>query len=91
MSAAKYHLNSSEKVQNQALRVITRSMRSNSIDKIQTIIKALLQKRMESKAMIMLTQATAMKDHPMHERAQTCGPNRLKRTIFVRNAKILQV
>jgi len=48
-----------------------------------------LQKRMESKAMIMLTKAKAMKDHPMHERAHTCGPSRLKRSNFVRNAKTL--
>ena len=90
MSAAKTHLNSLEKVQNQALRVITGSMRSTPIEKMQSITGiAPLQKRMESKAMIMLTKAKAMKDHPMHERAHTCGPSRLKRSNFVRNAKTL--
>ena len=90
MSASKSHLNSLEKVQNQALRVITGAMRSTPIEKMQTITGiAPLQKRMESKAMIMLTKAKAMKDHPMHDRAHTCGPSRLKRTSFVRQAKTL--
>ena len=90
MSASKSHLNSLEKVQHQALRVITRAMRSTPIEKMQTITGiAPLQKRMECKAMIMLTKAKAMKDHPMHDRAHTCGPSRLKRTSFVRQAKTL--
>ena len=90
MTASKSHISSLEKVQNQALRVITGAMRSTPIKKMQRITGiASLQTRMESKAMIMLTKAKAMKDHPIHERSQTCGPSRLKRTSFVREAKTL--
>ena len=65
-------------------------MRSTPIENMKTSIGiAPLQKRMENKVMIMLTKAKAMKDHPMHKRTQTCGPSRLKRTNFVRNAKTL--
>ena len=91
MSAAKSHLNSLEKVQNQALRVITGAMRSTPIDKMQKITGiAPLGQRRDSKVLIMFNKAKAMKDHPMHERTEQRGQGRLKRTSFVREAKTLQ-
>ena len=91
MSAATSQLNNLEKVQNQALRVITGAMRSTPIEKMQKITGIQpLRKRMESKALMMFTKAKALKDHPMHERTKQRGQGRLKRTSFMGQAKALQ-
>ena len=88
ISAATTQINSLEKVQNQALRVITGAMRSTPIEKMQKITGIPpLKKRIESKALMMLTKAEALKDHPMHERTKQRGLGRLKRTSFMGQAK----
>ena len=63
-------------------------MRSSPIEKMQKITGIPpLEKRIESKALMMLTKAKALKDQPMHERTKQRGPGRLKRTSFMGHAK----
>ena len=91
MTAASTHLNKLEKVQNQALRVITGAMRSTPIDKMQKITGIPpLSQRFDCKALTMYTKAKAMKDHPLHDRTLQRGPGRLKRQTFVGQAKVLE-
>ena len=91
MSAAQTQIHNLEKVQNQALRVITGAMRSTPIEKMQKITGiAPLKQRMDGKALTMFTKAKLMKDHPMHNRTKQRGQGRLKRKSFMGQAKVLQ-
>ena len=91
MAAAPTQLNKLEKVQNQALRVITGSMRSTPIEKMQKITGVQpLRQRMECKTLLTYTKAKVLKDHPMHARIEQRSQGRLKRTSFMGQAKALQ-
>ena len=91
MTAAQTHRDTLEKVQNQALRIITGAVRSTPIEKMQQItgIPPLKQRR-NSKALIQFIKAKAMKEHPMHDRTENLGPSRLHRSNFIRESKTLQ-
>ena len=91
MTAANSHLDNLEKVQNQALRVITGAMRSTPIEKMQKITGIPpLKRRFESKALTLYTKAEALKDHPLHDRTKQRGRGRLGRESFIGQAKALK-
>ena len=91
MTAAQTHQDTLEKVQNQALRIITGAVRSTPIEKMQQItgIPPLKQRR-NSKALIQFTKAKAMEDHPMHDRTKNLGSGRLRRSNFISESKSMQ-
>ena len=91
MTAAQAHQNTLEKVQNQALRIITGSMRSTPIAKMEQVTGLPpLKTRWKSKAMAQYTKVKALGDHPMHSRAEQLGSGRLARSNFLRETKKLQ-
>ena len=91
MTAAQTHQHTLEKVQNQALRIMTGSMRSTPIVKMeQTAGLPPLKTQWKSKAMAQYTKVKALEDHLMHGRAEQLGSGRLKRSNFLREAKGLQ-
>ena len=91
MTAAKTHQHTLEKVQNQALRIMTGSMRSTPITKMEEIIGLPpLKTRWKSKTMVQHTKIKALEDHSMHDREKELESGRLKRSNFMREAKEFQ-
>ena len=91
MTAAKTHQHTLEKVQNQALRIMTGSMRSTPIAKMEQVTGLPpLKTRWKSKAMVQYTKVKALEDHPMHDREKKLESDRLGRSNFLREAKKLQ-
>ena len=90
MTATKSHQQTLEKVQNQALRIMSGSMRSTPITKMeQATGLPPLKTRWNSKAMVQHAKIKALEDHPMHEREKKLEVCRLKRSNFLREAKEL--
>ena len=91
MTAAQSHKQTLDRVQNQALRIITGAMRSTPIEKMEhtTGIPPLM-KRWKSKALIEYTKAKASEDHLMHKRTKEPSSGRLKRSNFMRDTRALQ-
>ena len=91
MTAAQTHQNALEKVQNQALRVITGSMRSTPIAKMEQVTGLpSLKTRWNCKATAQLIKVQALEDHLMHSRAEQPSLGRLERSNFLKEAKKLQ-
>ena len=91
ISAAQSHKDRLEKVQNQGLRIITGSMKSTPIVKMQEVsgIEP-LQKRWECKTLTSYTKARCLQDHPTHERTKQRGRGRIGRSCFVSQAKRIE-
>ena len=89
-TAAKTHLQSLDRVQNQALRIITGSMRSTPIEAMEkiTAIQPLHQRR-DEKTMVQAEKFKCLPQHPMNERMQNLTKNRLKRSSFIHESKRL--
>ena len=91
MTAAQSHKYNLEKVQNQALRIITGAMRSTPIVKMeQTTSIAPMKRRWECKALIQYTKARAMEEHLMHARTYGTNTSRLKRSSFLKESRGIQ-
>ena len=89
MTAAKTHQHTLEKVQNQALRIMTGSMRP--ITKMEeTIGLPPLKTRWKNKTKVQHTKIKALEDHSMHDREKELDSGRLKRSNFMREAKEFQ-
>ena len=83
MTAAKTHHQTSDKFQNQALRIISGAMKSTPIQSMEEITNIPpLCKRRECKAMIQATKYQCSQDHPMNIRLKQPSPVRLKRSSF---------
>lgn len=90
-TAAKSHHQALDKVQNQALRIITGAMKSTPIARMEEITNIPpLSKRRECKAMIQATKYKCLPDHPMKERLKQLSPGRLKRSSFTLETRALQ-
>ncbi|KAK7093030.1 hypothetical protein V1264_008689 [Littorina saxatilis] len=90
MTAAKTHLQTLDKVQNQALRLITGAMKTTPIVKMEeTSSIPPLAKRREQKAMLQANKFRCSENHPMKERLQTLSSGRLKRSSFAVEARAL--
>ena len=79
-----------DKVQNQALRIITGAMRSTPIKAMEqlTNIQPLNQRR-EAKIMAQAEKFRCLPDHPMKHKLDSLTKNRLKRSSFVHESKRL--
>ena len=90
-TTAKTHQQTLDKVQNQALRIVTGCMRSTPIKTMEetTAIQPLYQRR-DAKNMILAEKIKCLPDHPMRERMTNLTKNRLKRSSFVHESKRLE-
>ena len=79
-----------DKVQNQALRIITGAMRSTPIKAMEQLtgIQPLNQRR-EAKIMVQAQKFRCLPDHPMKSKLDSLTKNRLKRSSFVHESKRL--
>ena len=90
-TAAKSHHQALDKVQNQALCIITGAMKSTPIARMEEITNIPpLSKRRECKAMIQATKYKCLPDHPMKERLKQLSSGRLKRSSFTLETRALQ-
>ncbi|XP_078312866.1 uncharacterized protein LOC144619290 [Crassostrea virginica] len=90
-TAAKSHHQALDKVQNQALRIITGAMKSTSIARMEEITNIpTLSKRRECKAMIQATKYKSLPDHPMKEILKQLSSGRLKKSSFTLETRALQ-
>ena len=90
MTAAKTHLQMLDKVQNQALRVITGAMKTTPIGTMEETSRIPpLTKRREQKAMLQANKFRCSENHPMRERLQRLSSGRLKRSSFALEARAL--
>ncbi|XP_048778819.2 uncharacterized protein LOC125682098 [Ostrea edulis] len=91
MTAAKTHLQTLDKVQNQALRIITGAMKSTPIHSMEEITNITpLSKRRECNAMLQAAKYCCTEDHPMNNRLTQLSSGRLKRSSFVLETRALQ-
>ena len=89
-TAAKTHLQTLDKVQNQALRIITGGMKTTPIAKMEeTSSIPPLGKRRERKAMLQANKFSCSENHPMRERLQSLSSGRLKRSSFAVETRAL--
>lgn len=90
MTAAKTHQQTLDKVQNQALRIITGAMKTTPIVKMEeTTNIPPLTKRRELKAMLQANKFRCSQNHPMKERLQAPSSRRLKRSSFAVESRAL--
>lgn len=79
MTAAKSHQNTLDKVQNQALRIITGAMKSTPIEKMEQVTGIPpLSTRRKQKAMLQATKYKCTQYHPMSTRLEKLSSGRLK-------------
>ena len=91
MTAAKSHQQTLDKVQNQALRIITGAMKSTPIERMeQTAGIPPLIKRRECKALIQATKYKYSENYLMSARQKQLSSGRIKRSSFVRETQSLQ-
>ena len=91
MTAAKTHQQTLDKVQNQALRIITGAMKSTPIPKMEQATGiSPLNKRREGKAMVQAVKYQCTQNHPMSARLHQMSSGRLKRTSFALETRALQ-
>ena len=90
MTAAKTHLHTLDKVQNQALRIITGAMKTTPIQKMEEIssIPPLCSRR-QQKTMIQANKFRCSQNHQMKDRLQALSSGRLKRSSFAGEARAL--
>ena len=89
-TAAKANLNTLDKVQNQALRIMTGAMKSTPIRAMEQISGITpLQQRREEKIMIQATKYNCLPKHPMKQKLEGLTKNRLKRRSFLHESKRL--
>ena len=90
MTAAKSHHQNLNRVQNQALRIITGAMRSTPIQKMEAITSIPpLSARRECKALLQANKYRCSKDHPMNTRLQQLSSGRLKRSSYIKETRAL--
>ena len=89
-TTAKTNLQALDRVQNQALRLITGAMRSTPIREMEklTAIHPLTQRR-EEKNLMLAEKFRCLPDHPMKQKLDGLTKNRLKRSSFVHESKRL--
>ncbi|KAK7093816.1 hypothetical protein V1264_007506 [Littorina saxatilis] len=89
-AAAKTHQQTLDRVQNQALRIITGSMRSTPIKAMEEVaaIQPLSQRR-DAKVMVQTEKFKCLPAHPMKKRMNNLTKNRLKRSSFLHESKRL--
>ena len=90
-TAAKTNLSKLDKVQNQALRIMTGAMKSTPIQEMEktTCIQPLNQRR-EAKTLMQGMKFRCLPEHPMNERLNRYTKNRLSRRSFVHEVKRLE-
>ncbi|KAK7099102.1 uncharacterized protein [Littorina saxatilis] len=91
-TAAKSHLQTLDKVQNQALRVITGAIRSTPIKIMEeTVGLQPLSDRRDAQIMVQAEKYKCLPNHPMHHKLEGLAKNRLRRRSFVHERKRLTI
>jgi ribonuclease HI len=86
--ASKTTLQELDKVQNQALRVLTGAMKSTPIVEMENMGRTqALRERRDTKVLIQAEKFKCMPNHPMKSRFQNLAMGRLKRSSFIHQAK----
>lgn len=83
MIAAKIHQQTMDKVQNQALRIITGTMITSSTEKMEQITEILSKRREKCKALAQVSKYKHSPEHLISAKKKTSG--RLKRSSFARD------
>ena len=87
-SASKSNLNQLDRIQNQALRIITGSMKSTPIEKMETITEIEpLQDARDTKIMLQAEKYLAKQECPMKVKLENLAKGQLKRSSFIHKAK----
>ena len=90
-SASKSTLQSVDKVQNQALRLITGAMKTTPISAMEKVTGVQpLQDRRNMKTLLQAEKFKCQLNHPMKAKVEGCTHNRIKRESFVHQAKKLE-
>ena len=90
-TAAKTNIQSIDKVQNQALRIITGSMKSTPIVAMEEVTGIQpLKSRRDMKILLQAEKFKCQKEHPMRERFDKPSRSRIQRDNFVSQAKKLE-
>ena len=90
MSTAKTNQLKLDKVQNQALRLITGALKSTPIKAIEDVTAIPpLTKRRETKALMQASKYQHLPDHPMKEKLESLTKNGLKRNSYIHETKQL--
>ena len=90
-TATKTNLNALDRVQNQALSIITGAMKSTSIVQMEKITNIQnLEERRETKILQQAEKYLSDQSHPMQNRMGELASGRLQRTSFVHKAKRLR-
>ena len=90
-TTAKTNQQSLDKIQNQALRIITGAMKSTPITFIeQTTAIQPLQQRRQAKVLLQTEKYKCLPDHLMKEKVECRTKNRIKRGSFTHEVKKLQ-
>ena len=90
-SASKSTLQSVDKVQNQALRLITGAMKTTPISAMEKVTGIQpLQDRRNMKTLLQAEKFKCQLNHPMKAKVEGCTHNRIKRESFVHQAKKLE-
>ena len=80
-----------DKIQKQALRIITGAMKSTPITFMeQTTAMQPLQQRRQAKVLLQTEKYKCLPDHPMKEKVEGRTKNRIKRSSFTHEVKKLQ-
>ncbi|XP_070182474.1 uncharacterized protein [Littorina saxatilis] len=90
-SACKSNLQALDKVQNQALRILTGAMRSTPIKTMESLtgVQPLITRR-DTKTLIQAEKYKSLPKHPMNSRMEKPIRNRLKRSSFVHQSRSLK-
>ncbi|KAK7090611.1 hypothetical protein V1264_010383 [Littorina saxatilis] len=90
-TAAKSSFDRTNRIQNQASRIITGAMRSTPIQAMETLtgLEA-LESRRDTKTLLQYAKYKRMQAHPMHERTSMPTKCRLKRESFLHQARRLE-
>lgn len=90
-TAAKTHQQTLDRVQNQALRIITGSMKSTPIQAMEKVTAIPpLSKRRDAKLMVQAQKYRSLPEHPMGKRLEKGTKNRLKRSSFLHETRRLE-
>ena len=90
-TTAKTNQQSLDKIQNQAIRIITGAMKSTPITFMeQTTAIQPLQQRRQAKVLLQAEKYKCLPEHPLKEKVEGRTKNRIKRSSFTHEVKMLQ-
>ena len=90
-TAAKSNTDKADRIQNQAMRIMTGAMRSTPVTTLETVTGLqTLDNRRNNKVLSQAAKFKRLPDHPMHERLNNPTKGRLKRSSFIHQSRLLE-